>query len=453
MTFIRKGTAVRRTVFALAATALAAGALTACSGGNANGGGAGGSADDIEKALEAGGEITYWSWTPSAQAQVDAFQKKYPNVKVNYVNAGTNKDEYAKLQNAIKAGSGAPDVVQIEYYAFPQFALSDSLLDLSSYGFADLKDDYSPGTWGSVDFDGKVYGLPQDSGPMALFYNKAVFDQYGITVPTTWDEYLAAAEKLHAADPTKYITADTGDAGFTTSMIWQAGGTPFTTSGDAGTDVKIDLQDAGSKTFADNWNRLIEGGLISDTPSWSDEWFKGLGDGSIASLVIGAWMPGVLESSVPDGAGKWAVAPIPTYDGKAVTSENGGGGQAVTKQSKNPALAAGFLKWLNNDEESLKIFAESGGFPSTTAQLSDPAFVDKASDYFGGQKINEVLTQASSEVREGWSYLPFQVYANSIFNDTVGQAYSTKGDLNAGLSAWQDQLVQYGNDQGFSVNK
>jgi len=449
MTFMRKSTAARRAVFAVAATALTVGALTACSGGNA-GGAAGGSADDIEKALEAGGEITYWSWTPSAEAQVKAFEAKYPKVKVNYVNAGTNTEEYTKLQNAIKAGSGAPDVVQIEYYAFPQFALSDSLVDLSSYGFADLKDDYAPGPWGSVNFDGKLYGLPQDSGPMALFYNKSVFDQYGIAVPTTWDEYVAAAEKLHAADPTKYITADTGDSGFTTSMIWQAGGTPFKTSG---TDVTIDLQDEGSKKFADNWNRLIEGGLLSDTPSWSDEWFKGLGDGSIASLVIGAWMPGVLESSVKDGAGKWAVAPIPTYDGTAVTAENGGGGQAVTKQSKNPALAAGFLKWLNNDDESLKIFAESGGFPSTTAQLSDPAFVDKKSDYFGGQQINQVLTQASSEVREGWSYLPFQVYANSIYGDTVGQAYSKKSDLNAGLTAWQDQLVQYGNDQGFSVNK
>ena len=450
MTFMRKGTAARRAVFALAATALSVGALTACSGGSTGGGSNGGSADDIEKALQEGGELTYWSWTPSAEAQVAAFQKTYPNVKVNLVNAGTNTEEYTKLQNAIKAGSGAPDVVQIEYYAFPQFALSDSLLDLAPYGFGDLSGDYSPGTWGSVDFDGKIYGLPQDSGPMALFYNKEVFDQFGIAVPTTWDEYVAAAEKLHAADPTKFITADTGDSGFTTSMIWQAGGTPFQTSG---TDVTIDLQDSGSKKFADNWNRLIEGGLLSDTPSWSDEWFKGLGDGSIASLVIGAWMPGVLESSVPDGAGKWAVAPIPTYDGKAVTAENGGGGQAVTKQSKNPALAAGFLKWLNNDEESLKIFAESGGFPSTTAQLSDPAFVEKASDYFGGQKINEVLTQASSEVRKGWSYLPFQVYANSIYGDTVGQAYATKGDLNAGLTAWQDQLVQYGNDQGFSVNK
>ncbi|MGQ3257449.1 MAG: extracellular solute-binding protein, partial [Microbacterium aurantiacum] len=218
-------------------------------------------------------------------------------------------------------------------------------------------------------------------------------------------------------------------------------------------NVTIDLQDEGSQLFADTWGTMLDEGLLADIPSWTDEWFAGLGDGTIASLVIGAWMPGVLESSVPDAAGDWRVAPIPTYDGTPVTAENGGGGQAVTTQSENPALAAAFLKWLNNDPESLQIFAESGGFPSTTAQLSDPAFVDQESEYFGGQAINQVLTEASSTVREGWQYLPFQVYANSVFGDTVGQSYQSQSDLNGGLQAWQDQLVSYGNDQGFTVNQ
>jgi len=449
MTSIRKNPALRRAAFIVAATALVGGSLVACSSGSTDGAAAG-TADDLEAALEQGGEITYWSWTPSAEAQVAAFEEAYPNVTVNLVNAGTNTEEYTKLQNAIKAGSGAPDVVQIEYYAFPQFALTDGLLDLSSYGFGDLESDYTASTWNSVDFDGKIYGLPQDSGPMAMFYNKSVFDQYGLTVPTTWDEYVAAGKALTAADPSKHIAADTGDSGFATSMIWQAGGQPFQVDG---TNVTIDLSDEGSQKWADTWNQLVDNDLLAETPSWTDEWFKGLGDGSIATLVTGAWMPGVLESSVADGAGDWRVAPIPTYDGTPVTAENGGGGQAVTKQSKNPALAAAFLKWLNNDDASLQIFAESGGFPSTTAQLSSDDFVNLESDYFGGQKINEVLTAAAGEVREGWSYLPFQVYANSIFADTVGQSYASQGDLNEGLSTWQEQLVEYGNSQGFTVNK
>ena len=143
--------ALRRTLTVVAAAALAAGSLAACSAGGTTGGGtsASGTAADLDAALEAGGKITYWSWTPSAEAQVAAFEEAYPKVDVELVNAGTNKDEYTKLENAIKAGSGAPDVVQIEYYAMPQFALSDSLLDLSQYGMGDLEDKYSASTWGS----------------------------------------------------------------------------------------------------------------------------------------------------------------------------------------------------------------------------------------------------------------------------------------------------------------
>ncbi|MBO3732333.1 hypothetical protein [Glycomyces niveus] len=49
-------------------------------------------------------------------------------------------------------------------------------------------------------------------------------------------------------------------------------------------------------------------------------------------------------------------------------------------------------------------------------------------------------------------YLPFQVYADSVFPDTVGVAYTDQSDLNAGLQAWQEQLVSYGDSQGFKVN-
>jgi multiple sugar transport system substrate-binding protein len=439
-----------RQVAAVLATALAT-VLSACSsgdGGTAPAGGATGTQDAVDAALKAGGELTYWSWTPSAKAQVAAFQQEFPNVKVNYVNAGTGNDHYTKLQNAIKAGSGAPDVAQVEYQALPQFAMTGSLVDLGQYGFQAFEDDYTPSTWNSVKVGGGLYGLPQDSGPMALFYNKQLFDQHGIAVPKTWAEYVAAAEKLHAADPTKYITSDTGDAGFATSMIWQAGGKPFTTDGK---NVKIDLQDDGVRKWTATWNQLVEKKLVSSIPGWSDAWYKALGDGTIATLVTGAWMPGVLESSVKDGAGKWAVAPMPTYDGGTpITAENGGGGQSVLKQSANPALAAGFVRWLNNGN-GVKPFLESGGFPATKADLASPAFKDEASAYFGGQQINQTLTAAAGQVVPGWSYLPYQLYANSVFGDTVGKSYAEAEPLDTGLADWQKALADYGNQQGFTV--
>ncbi|WP_416393860.1 MULTISPECIES: ABC transporter substrate-binding protein [unclassified Curtobacterium] len=438
---------LRRGLSAVAIGVTAAVALAACASGGSS---SGGSSDDISKALKDGGTLTYWSWTPSAKDQVAAFEKAYPKVKVKLVNAGTGADQYTKLQNTIKAGSGAPDVAQVEYYALPQFALSDSLLDLSSYGFGDLEDKFAASTWSSVDMDGKIYGLPQDSGPMALFYNKAVFDKYGISVPKTWDEYVAAAKKLHTADPDAYIAADSGDAGFTTSMIAQAGGTPFTTKGDK---VTINLEDAGTKKWTKTWDQLVEQGLLSKTVGWSDDWYKQLGNGQIATLITGAWMPGNLEASVADASGDWRVAPMPTYDGgTAQTANNGGSAEAVMKQSKNPALAAGFLKWLNSSKESTGVFMKSGGFPSTTADLESSAFLDEKPEYFGGQQINKVLVDASKSSTNDFTYLPYQVYANSVYADTVGQSYENGTSLESGLAAWQKALAKYGEDQGFTVS-
>jgi len=438
-----------RLVAGLALAGVAALSLAACSPGGGTGGGEG-TASDLDAALEKGGEITYWTWTPSGEDQAKAFMKEYPNVTVKVVNAGTATEEYTKLQNAISAGSGAPDVAQIEYYALQQFALSDGLLDLSSYGLADLEDEYTASTWSAVNLNGGLYGLPQDSGPMVMLYNKDIFDQFGLEVPTTWDDYVSAGETLHAADPSKYITNDAGDPGFAQPLIWQAGGRPYKTNG---MKVTIDLQDAGTKKWADSWNRLLEPGLLAPIATWTDDWWKGLGNGSIATLITGAWMPGILEGSVPEGAGQWRVAPLPSYDGSATTAENGGSAQSVVKQSKNPALAAAFLRWLNSSDESIDVFLGSGGFPSTVAQLNDDEFLNATPEYFGGQEINKVLVDASQNVAEGWEYLPFQVYANSVFPDTVGQAYNDRSDLNAGLEAWQKNLVDYGSNQGFDVNK
>ncbi|PPF60040.1 MULTISPECIES: ABC transporter substrate-binding protein [unclassified Agreia] len=438
---LRRGAAALTGVLALGL------ALSACS--SAGGSAETGNADDIAKALDTETTITVWAWAPAVEQIAKDFEKEHPKITVKVVNAGTGNDQYVKLQNAIKAGSGAPDVAQIEYYALPQFALSDSLVDLKGFGFDSFADKYTDSTWNSVSLNDGVYALPQDSGPMALFYNKAVFDQYGIAVPTTWDEYVAAAKQLHAADPTKYITNDTGDAGFTTSMIWQAGGQPYKT--EKSTDVSINLQDEGSKKFADTWSQLVEGGLVSPITSWSDEWYKGLGDGSIATLTIGAWMPGNLESGVAQASGDWRVAPMPTWEkGQAASAENGGGGDAILKQSKNKLAAAGFLQYMNEGDGTQTSIAK-GGFPSTVADLNNDSFLNYESPYFGGQKINQVLVQSSKDVVKGWQYLPFQVYSNSIFNDTVGKSYADKSDLNTGLEAWQKATADYGNEQGFTV--
>lgn len=406
---------------------------------------------DLRAALKEGGSITVWAWEPTLKQVVSDFRKEYPKVKVKLVNAGTGNDQYTALQNAVQAGSGVPDVAQVEYYALGQFALGKSLEDLSRYGAGEFKSDYSPGPWNSVTVDDAVYALPMDSGPMALFYNKKVLDKHQIAIPTTWDEYLEAARALNAADPKAYITNDTGDAGFTTSMIWQAGGTPFKTRG---TDVTVDLTaDKGVTAFTEVWQKLIDEKLLAPVTSWSDEWYKGLADGTIATLATGAWMPANFASGVESASGDWRAAALPQWEkGGEVSSENGGSSLAVMEAGKNKDLAYAFNEYANHSE-GVQARIEAGAFPATTADLSSPSFLDTPFPYFGGQKANEIFAVSASQVPEDWSYLPFQVYANSVFNDSVGKAYVSDTKLADGLQEWQKAAVTYGNDQGFNVNK
>lgn len=422
--------------------------LSAC-GGDDGASTSGASKSDIQSALDKGGKITVWAWEPTLEQVVTDFEKKYPKVDVELVNAGTGNDQYTALQNAMGAGKGVPDVAQVEYYALPQFALAKNVTDLTAFGADDLDGTFTPGPWSSVHSGDGIYGLPMDSGPMAMFYNKELFAKYDIDVPTTWEEYVEAARKLHKADPKAYITNDTGDAGFTTSMIWQAGGQPFQVDG---SDVKVDLSDEGSQRFADTWQTLIDEDLIAPISSWSDEWYQGLGNGTIATLNIGAWMPANLESGVPGGKGKWAVAPLPQWeDGGNASAENGGSSLAIPEASSNKELAYAFLEYADA-EEGVATRVKGGAFPATTAELSSDEFLNTEFPYFGGQKANEVFAQSAENVVPDWSYLPFQVYANSIFNDTVGQAYVGKTDLSASLADWQAAVEKYGKEQGFNVS-
>ncbi|MFG3257440.1 extracellular solute-binding protein [Streptomyces sp. NPDC048172] len=441
-------TTPRRLPAALAAACALALTATAC--GSSDGESAGASAKDVRAALKKGGTVTVWTWEPTLKKAAADFEKKYPGVNVKLVNAGTGDKQYTALQNAMSAGSGAPDVAQIEYYALGQFALGKSVEDLAAYGAEKYGDSFSKGPWSAVRHGKAISALPMDSGPMALFYNKKVFDKHHIDVPRTWDEYVEAARKLHKADPDTYITADTGDAGTTTSLIWQAGGRPYRTKG---TEVNVGFDDAGTRTYAKTWQRLLDKDLVSPVTTWTDDWYKGLGDGSIATLTMGAWMPANFTSNVKSAAGDWRVAPLPQWKkGDSASAENGGSSLAIPKAAKNKQLAYAFLQYAATGQGATSRI-DSGAFPATRKHLESAAFLETKFPYFGGQKANKVFAESARRVGADWSYLPYQVYANSVFKDTVGKAYVSDTPLSKGFAAWEKKSVDHGKDQGFTVNE
>lgn len=421
----------KKTIALIGAVAMLS-SVAACGSTSAGDGGSTGSSDKKV-------ELTVWSWDSTLPRTVKGFEAKNPNIKVKVTNAGTNKDEYNAL---------------------PEYVIRGHLENLSDLGASDFKDFYTPGTWSSVNINDGVYALPMDSGPMAWFYNKGVFDKAGVdpTQVRTWDDFYEAAKKIRAVD--SYITSDSGDAGFFDSMTWLAGAKPFQTSSD-GSEVTVNLtEDKGVKTFTDFWQKLLDEGLLdTKTAGWSEDWFKGMVDGTIASLFTGAWMPANLANSAADGAGKWRVTQMPTADGSTTNSENGGSSLAVLASTKKADAAYQFIEYANHGD-GVATRVAGGAFPADKASMESDSFKNTTTvknadgedvDYFGGQKYNEVLAQAAENVSSDYQFLPYEVKARTIFGDYLGKSYTGDQKLTDGIAAWQKALQDYGKDQGFTV--
>ncbi|HEU5223956.1 MAG TPA: extracellular solute-binding protein [Candidatus Lumbricidophila sp.] len=446
---ITRRTAIRG-VAALAAFATAGLGLSACAPSGSSGGGI--SQADIDAALKSTTDITLdvWGWNDAAPAYAE-FTKKYPHIKVNWVKNEGPGDVLTKFQNAVKAGSGGPDLLGVEYQAISQLALPGSLQDLSAAGLTDTLSQYVDSVRKGVQVNGKPYALPNDQGPMVMIYNKALYAQAGVTsAPKTWEEFADAAKKIHALAPDAYI-ANAPDAGLATSLLWASGSKAFQAS--SAKDLKINLQDDSAKKVATLWGDLAKEGLLSPVGTWSDEWNRALDNNKLATLLMGSWMINGLDDHAKP-AGSWDVAQIPSFDGKPASAMNGGSGIAMAAGSKKKAAAAGLLQFLSNPDTQLANALAGKVFPSIKSVLSNKDFLGQAfKAYKPGFKANEQGLKSAESVVDGWQYLPFQGYANDAYKNYVSKAFTEKTDVNAAFVAWQKDLVDYGTSQGFNVNK
>jgi multiple sugar transport system substrate-binding protein len=153
-------------------------------------------------------EITFWSWVPKIQTAIDLFNRSHPTIHVSLTYSNCCSQEYTKLNTVLQAKSGAPDVAQIEYDLLPNYEYlgNGALVDMGKYGADAVKGQFPAGIWGQVSVGNSVYAIPQDAGPMGLYYRKDLFAKYHVAVPKTWADYAAAAAALHKADPSLYIT-------------------------------------------------------------------------------------------------------------------------------------------------------------------------------------------------------------------------------------------------------
>ncbi|MBD7981592.1 MULTISPECIES: ABC transporter substrate-binding protein [Oerskovia] len=398
-------------------------------------------------------ELTFWTWAPNVDKVVETWNAANPDIHVTVNKQDGGDPAITKLLTAVKAGSGAPDIMQTEYQKIPTLVSADALADISGE-VADLADQFPEGVWNDVTLGSDaVYAVPQDSGPMQFYYRADIFEQLGLTVPTTWDEYAATAAALQAADPTKYLgTFSATDAGWFTGLSQQAGASWWGIDGDSWT---VAVDDEATLKVADYWGGLVESGVIDNKPMYTPEWNAALNNGTQIGWLSAIWAPGVLEGNAPDTAGLWKMAPMPQWDAaKPATGNWGGSATAVTSQSKHPAEAAQFIEWLNASQEGVDLLVEQTGIypaniPASAEALSEPP------TFFANQPDFYEIAAQTAKTAGSFTYGPNVNVTYSAYNDEFGKATEAKSQaaFTAAVEAMQKVTLEDLKSSGFNVKE
>jgi len=369
-------------------------------------------------------ELTYWSWAPNMDKVAESWNATHPNIHVTVNKQDGGDPAVTKLLTAIKAGSGAPDVMQAEYQKIPTLVSADAIADIAEEA-GDLKPKFAGSAWNSVTLGSQsVYGVPQDTGPMMFFYRTDVFTKLGLKAPATWDDYAAAARKIHTANKKQYLgTFSANDPGWFAGLSQQAGASWWGVRGDAWT---VAIDEANTQKVASYWGNLVQEGVVDNKPMYTPEWNAALNDGTQVGWLGAVWGPGVLEGNAASTKGKWKAALLPQWDTARPANGNwGGSATSVTTQSKHKEQAAQFVAWLNTDPTALKALAtEANVYPAATdatsiALTSPPAFFADQADFY-------TVAAEAGKITNPFTYGPDVNVTYNTYNDAFGKAAQSK---------------------------
>ncbi|MFI8164809.1 ABC transporter substrate-binding protein [Streptomyces sp. NPDC085931] len=387
-------------------------AASACGGGSATGGGS----DDSPKTL------TYWASNQGAsieidkkvlQPELDKFEKQ-TGIKVK-LEVVPWSDLLNRILTATTSGQG-PDVLNIGNTWSASLQATGALLPWDAKNFDKIggRDRFVDSALGSTGAQGKdPAAVPLYSMAYALYYNKKMFAEAGVSKPpATWDELVAAGKKLskdgkwglgaEGSNPSEnihhaYVFAKQHGADFFT-----ADGKPDFTSGGAVTAVKqyVDLM-AKDKVIAPGNAEYAQNQSVSD-----------FAKGKTAMLLWQSASANLKSQGMSED--DYGIAPVPVQSGtpgtgRQVNSMVAGINLAVFKNTDNLDGATKFVKFLTSDDEQKILNKAYSSIPPVKTAQSDAAFASPA---------NAVLkdTLAKSAVA-----LP-QVADESQFETAVGTA-------------------------------
>lgn len=298
--------------------------------------------------------IEFMAWGGDAEVEaykmlVERFESENRTIKVDL--KIVPYAQYAQtISSRLQAGN-APDAFRIIVQDLGLYSSNGALLDLSPYVDSDFKGQFQSAYWAATEYDGKPYGIPQQTDTTALLFDKALLEAAGVTsVPTSasgawsWDEFIEVAAKVKSLQPANkysfmYNWAQTGAFRWM-NWLFTAGGNLLTP------DLKSTAIESAEGTRALEFAQsFFTKGLVPPNTSTGG---KGAPDEMFLARTVGMAFTGafLLPNDISNAKFDWGV----TFHPQDVlgTSDTGASPIVGAAQTKNPEAVADFLKFLGS---------------------------------------------------------------------------------------------------------
>lgn len=336
-------------------------------------------------------ELVAWAWDPTYNIKaLEEADKVYEPDKENLkIVSSSQEDVVQKLNTALSANNkdGLPSIVLIEDYRAQGFLKSypDAFEDLSDIV---KKDDFAEYKFPSISNDGKVYGIPFDSGVTGMYYRSDLLKEAGYEEDAlkdiTWDDYIKIAKDVKEETGKAMLTVDPSDLGLVRVMMQSAGS--WYTDKDGKVDIENnDALKAGLKVFAS----LIKDGISEPVAGW-DAGVEAVNTGKVASTVTGSWYSSSIKQA-EDQTGKWHIAPTPKLSdikGSANASNLGGSSWYVLKGVGDTEKAKAFMKdTFASSKPLMETLTKEIGLVSTLKAAKETPIYQEPVEFYGDQKV------------------------------------------------------------------
>lgn len=293
---------------------------------------------------------------------VAGFNEEYPDVNVNV--ESTSMDNYQDVVKLKISTGDAPDIIFGGPKTYSDLVRSGNIADLSDKEYADR---ISDGMIDNVKVDGKVYGIPLDAMANVVFYNKDIFEELNLEVPTTYSEFIDVCNSLEDAG------YDACAAGYQDSISIGANfytiffGAPYLECENYAEELM-----SGQKSASDypslakaltQWREIMQYQNDDRKTISTDRAEQIFANGESGMIIIGTWGLGAIMNYNPDGNyGGFMYPSEDTVDANALPLATDDTWMMI-QNSPNQAAAEAFLEYMTRQDVNAKWCA-------TTSQLS-----------------------------------------------------------------------------------